>query len=211
MLTKGAKFDLALKALAQDSLIRVLSSPNITVRDGKSAGIVVGKEVPVITQEATSDIQKEGSSAIIRSVQYRSTGVSLTVTPTIHARGVVTLEIDQSVTKAEKTTSSDIDSPTILNRSLNTEVVVGDGQTIVLGGLISDEGAEGESGVPFLKDIPLLGYFFKSQTRSTDRTELIIMITPRIIRNAWQIDEMREAIFEGLELLGREDGKLGDE
>jgi len=66
---------------------------------------------------------------------------------------------------------------------------------------------EGESGVPFLKDIPFLGYFFKSRTRSTDRTELIIMITPRIIRNAWQIDEMREAIFEGLELLGVEEGK----
>ena len=207
MLTKGAKFDLALKALAQDSLVRILSSPNLTVRDGKSANIVVGKEVPVITQEATSDIQVEGTSAIIRSVQYRSTGVSLSVTPVIHARGVVTLEITQSVTKAEKTTTSDIDSPTILNRAITTEVVVGDGQTVVLGGLISDEGAEGESGVPFLRDIPLLGYFFRSQTRSSDRTELIIMITPRIIRNAWQIDEMRDAIFEGLELLGVDEGK----
>ena len=207
MLTKGAKFDLALEALAQDSLITVLSSPHLTVRDGKNANIVVGKDVPTITQSATSDIQVEGTSAIINSVQYRSTGVNLSVTPTIHARGVVTLEINQSVTKAEKTTTSDINSPTILNRSVTTEVVVGDGQTVVLGGLISDDGAEGESGVPFLKDIPLLGYFFRSETRSSDRTELIIMITPRIIRNVWQVDKMRDAIFEGLELLGREEGK----
>ena len=207
MLSRGGKFNLALKALAQDSLVRVLSSPNLTVRDGKTASIIVGKEVPILTQQATSDIQVEGSTGIIQSVQYRSTGTSLSVTPTIHARGVVTLELEQSVTKAELTTTSDIDSPTILNRDISTEVVVGDGQTVVLGGMISDEGAEGESGVPFLRDIPLLGYFFKSQTRSSDRTELIIMITPRIIRNSWQIDEMREAIFEELELLGRQEGK----
>ena len=207
MVSKGAKFEMLINALAQESLVTILASPNLMVRDGKSASIVVGKDVPILTQQATSDIQTEGTSAIIQSVQYRSTGVNLAVTPTVHARGVVTLQIDQSVTQAEITTSSTIDSPTILNRAVTTEIVVGDGQSVVLGGLIQKIESQGESGVPFLKDIPLLGYFFKSETRSSDRTELVIMITPRIIRSFNQMDQMRETIFEGLELLGMDEGQ----
>jgi type II secretory pathway component GspD/PulD (secretin) len=88
IITDSKKFQLFLNALAQEDMVKILSSPRITVRDGKSASIIVGTEVPVITSEATSpDVQEEGTSGIIRSVQYRSTGVSLQVTPSVHARG----------------------------------------------------------------------------------------------------------------------------
>ena len=205
LITDSDKFQMLINALAQENMVKILSSPRVTVRDGKSASIIVGTEVPVITSEATSpDIQSEGTSGIIRSVQYRSTGVSLQVTPSVHAKGVVTLEITQEVSEAQANTTSDISSPIILNRTITTEVVAADGQTVLLGGLIKENKSETVTKVPFLGSIPILGYLFKTTSKGFDRTELVIMITPHIIRNTQQIDEMREAIFESFEHIGIE-------
>ena len=203
LITDSEKFQMLINALAQEDMVKILSSPRVTVRDGKSASIIVGTEVPVITSEATSpDIQTEGTSGIIRSVQYRSTGVSLQVTPSVHARGIVTLEITQEVSEAQANTTSDISSPIILNRTITTEVVAGDGQTVLLGGLIKENISQTVTKVPFLGSIPILGYLFKTTSKGSDRTELVIMITPHIIRNTQQIDEMRDAIFDGFEHIG---------
>lgn len=203
LITDSEKFQLLVNALAQEDMVKILSSPRVTVRDGKSASIIVGTEVPVITSEATSpDIQTEGTSGIIRSVQYRSTGVSLQVTPSVHAKGVVTLEITQEVSEAQANTTSDISSPIILNRTITTEVVAGDGQTVLLGGLIKENKSQTVTRVPLLGSIPILGYLFKTTSKGSDRTELVIMITPHIIRNTQQIDEMRDAIFESFEHIG---------
>jgi general secretion pathway protein D len=92
----------------------------------------------------------------------------------------------------------------ILNRSITTEVVAGDGQTVLLGGLIKENTSQTDSKIPLLGDIPVLGYLFKTTSKGKDRTELVIMITPHIIRNTEQIDAMREAIFEGFEHMGVE-------
>ena len=157
LITDSQKFQLLINALARKDMVKVLSSPRITVRNGKCASIVVGTEVPVITSEATTpDVQIEGTSGIIRSVQYRSTGISLSVTPSVHARGVVTLEISQEVSEAQANNTSDISSPIILNRSLNTEVVAADGQSILLGGLIKENNSNKVTKVPLLGDIPIL-------------------------------------------------------
>lgn len=205
LITDSEKFQMLINAMAQEDMVKILSSPRVTVRDGKSASIIVGTEVPVITSEATSpDIQTEGTSGIIRSVQYRSTGVSLQVTPSVHAKGVVTLEISQEVSEAQSNTTSDISSPIILNRTITTEVVAADGQTVLLGGLIKENKSETVTKVPFLGNIPILGYLFKTTSKGFDRTELVIMITPHIIRNTQQIDEMRDAIFESFEHIGVE-------
>ena len=126
---------------------------------------------------------------IIRSVQYRSTGVSLQVTPSVHAQGVVSLEITQEVSEAQANNTSDISSPIILNRSITTEVVAGDGQTVLLAGLIKENQSRTVTGIPFLSNIPLLGHLFKTTSNGSDRTELVIMITPHIIRSTQQIDE----------------------
>ena len=205
LITDSAKFQLLINALAKEDMINILSSPRVTVRDGKTASIFVGTEVPVITQEGTTpDIQTEGTSGIIRSVQYRSTGISLTVTPSVHANGVVTLEITQEVSEAQANTTSDISSPIILNRTITTEVVAADGQTVLLGGLIRENKSETVTKIPFLGSIPILGYLFKTTSKGFDRTELVIMVTPHIIRNTQQIDEMRDAIFESFEHIGVE-------
>ena len=205
LVTDSEKFQLLLNALAQEDMINILSSPRVTVRDGKTASIFVGTEVPVITSEATTpDIQEEGTSGIIRSVQYRSTGISLNVTPSIHARGIVTLEITQEVSEAQANITSDISSPMVLNRSISTEVVAADGQTVLLGGLIKENKSRTVTKVPFLSSIPVLGHLFKTTSVGSDRTELVIMITPHIIRNTQQIDEMRDAIFESFQHIGIE-------
>ena len=202
ILTDSKKFQLLLNALSQEGMIKILSSPRLTVRDGKSASIIVGTEVPVITSESTtSEIITEGTSGIVRSVQYRRTGVSLTVTPSVHAKGVVTLQISQEVSEAQTNTTSNISSPMILNRSLSTEVSAADGQTIVIGGLIKEKKSETISKVPILGDIPIFGYLFRTKSLSIESTELIVMITPRIIRNTQQIDEMRESIIKSLNLI----------
>lgn len=202
ILTDSKKFQLLLNALSQEGMIKILSSPRLTVRDGRSASIIVGTEVPVITSESTtSEVITEGTSGIVRSIQYRRTGVSLTVTPSVHAKGVVTLQISQEVSEAQTNTTSNISSPMILNRSLSTEVSAADGQTIIIGGLIKEKKSETISKVPILGDIPILGYLFRTKSLSIERTELIVMITPRIIRNTQQIDEMRDSIIKSLNLI----------
>lgn len=202
VVTDSKKFQLLLNALSQEGMIKILSSPRLTVRDSKSASIIVGTEVPVITSESTTaEVISEGTSGIVRSIQYRRTGVSLTVTPSVHAKGVITLEIAQEVSEAQTNTTSDISSPMILNRSLSTEVTAADGQTIIIGGLIKENRSETVIKVPVLGDIPIFGYLFRTKSQSVENTELIVMITPRIIRNTQQIDEMRESIIKSLNLI----------
>jgi general secretion pathway protein D len=202
MVTDTGKFQLLMNALAQEDLIKVLFSPRVTVRDGKSASISVGTDIPIVTGEATSSqVSSEGDTGIVRSIQYRSTGVALQVTPSVHAQGVVTLEIYQEV--SEEGDPGVSGSPVILNRNISTEVVAGDGQTVLLGGLITENESQGMSKVPILGNIPILGNLFRTTTSSKDRTELVIMITPKIIRSTQQIDEMRDALFESFEYLGR--------
>lgn len=199
-------FEIMLNALAQEDLVKILQSPRITVRDGKTASIVVGTDVPVITSEAASSaVSVDGTSGTIQSVEYRTTGTTLSVTPSVHAAGIVTLVINQVVSEAQSNTTSDISSPMILNRSLLTEVVAGDGQTVLLGGLIKENESQTVTKIPILGSIPVLGNIFKTTSTGFNRTELIIMITPHIIRNTQQIDEMREAIFESFEHIGIEE------
>ena len=202
LINDNQKFQLFMSALAEEGLIKILSSPRLVVRDGKEASIFAGQEIPVITQEATTaEIQSGGESGIVQNVDYRIAGISLRVIPSVHAQGVVTLEIYQEV--SEQGTAGVAGSPIILNTNITTEVVAADGQTVLLGGLIKENVSLGAVKVPILGDIPLLGNLFKTTKNSTVRTEIVITITPSIIRNTQQIDEMREALFESFEFLGR--------
>lgn len=201
-ISEGLLYQTLINALAQNNLIKILSSPRVTVRDGKTASLVVGKEVPIVTNENTSQVITGGNSGIIRAIQYRKTGVSIEVTPMVQAKNVVTLEINQEVSEAQTNTTSDINSPMILNRTINTEVVASDGQTVLLGGLIQEKNSNTINKIPLLGDIPYLGYMFKTTSDSQERTELVLMITPRIIRNTQQIDEMRDAIFGDFHNIG---------
>lgn len=172
-----------LNTLAGDSRLDVISSPSLMVLDNNTATIKIGDQVPVRTSEASS-IESSGTDTIIAStIQYLDTGVLLEVTPRVSASGMVVMDITQEVNSVETTSTSGIDSPTINQRRIVTTVAVQSGQTIVLGGLIRESKADSQNGVPFLRKVPILGWFAGSQSQSTDRSELIVLITPTAIRD----------------------------
>lgn len=171
----------ALNALESVTDVKVLSSPKLMTLNNKSGFLQVGDQVPVASQSAVSIT--DPSAPIVNSVQFRDTGVILEVTPRINSGGMVLLEVSQEVSDVIPTTTSGIDSPTIQQRKLNSTVTVEDGETIALGGLIRETHSKGKSGLPVLSRIPVLGAAFGSQDQSTRRTELLVFITPRVVRN----------------------------
>jgi general secretion pathway protein D len=170
-----------LNALASVTDVRVLSSPSLVVLDNKTATLQVGDQVPIVTQSA------QGTSAsgapIVNNVDLKDTGVILSVTPRVNDSGRVILDIAQEVSSVVKTTTSGIDSPTIRQRKIKTSVVVTDGEALALGGLIQEKETTGKSKVPVLGDVPLIGNAFRQKSNSVGRTELIIFIRPRVIRD----------------------------
>ncbi|MEH6466478.1 MAG: type II secretion system secretin GspD [Porticoccus sp.] len=200
-----------LNAAAGDSQLKVLSSPSLMVLDNHTAIIRVGDQVPIRTSETTNTsslapvTDDRFSSNITSEIQYRDTGVTLEVTPRVNSGGMVTMEITQKVDDVGRTTTSGIDSPTILQREITTSVAVQSGETIVLGGLIRENKEEVESGIPYLKDLPLLGPLFGSKRTSNFKTELVVMITPSAVGNpqeARQVTDEYKAKLQGVDLSG---------
>lgn len=172
----------ALNALGTLTNITVLSSPKLLTLDNKPATIQVGDQVPIITQMSISTISP--NAPVIATVNQQDTGVILSVTPRIGSSGVVFLDVSQEVSDVIPTTTSNIDSPTIQQRKIHSTVAISDNTTVALGGFIRRSDSGGNSGVPYLKDIPVVGGLFGSQNNTRDRTELIIFLTPRVIRSA---------------------------
>ena len=186
----------AISALSSITGVKVVSSPKIMTLDNHSASIQVGDQVPIITQSAVSVTNPE--APVVNAVQFRDTGVVLTVTPRIGNSGLVTLEISQEVSGAVPTTTSGIDSPTIQQRRIEATVAVQDGATIVLGGMIRESQTTGAGGIPFLNSIPVIGDLLGNRSRTSDRTELLVFLTPHVIRSNQQAqraaDELRKAM-----------------
>ena len=171
-----------LSALTSVTDVRIISAPHLLVLDNEQARLQVGDQVPIVTQQATAVIDPD--SPLVNTVEYRDTGVILEIIPHVNSSGLVILDIIQEVSDVAETKTSGIDSPTIQQRQVSSTVVVQTGETIALGGLIRDRHTEGESGIPLLSDIPILGNLFKTTTNTDDRTELLILLTPRVIRNS---------------------------
>lgn len=197
--------DVALSALGSVSDVKIISSPKLYTLNNKVATLQVGDQVPIITQSAAG-VRDATDLTVVNSVQLRDTGILLRVTPRIGKSGTVFVEVKQEVSAAVETETSGIDSPTIQQRKLATTVAVQDGDSIALGGLIRDSHNYGDSGVPFLKDVPLLGKLFGTTNVTGDRTELLIFLRPRIIRSPAGAREMTDELrrgFRGLDnLLG---------
>ncbi|MCG8013803.1 MAG: type II secretion system protein GspD, partial [Candidatus Thiodiazotropha weberae] len=167
-------------ALAEDSLIRVLSSPSVMVLDNETASIQVGDEVPIIDQQRQSTTDSD--SPIINSISYRETGVMLEVTPRVNPGGLVTLDVTQEVSDvSDVEASSTSGSPTISTRKINSTVAVKNGEVLVLGGLITDRDNEGTSGLPFLSKLPLIGWLFGQESSFSKRTELVVVLVPTVV------------------------------
>jgi general secretion pathway protein D len=179
-----------LNLLSQITRVNVVSSPQLLVLDHQTAALQVGDQVPIITQSAVSVITP--GAPVVNSVEYRSTGVVLLITPRVNSSGLITLDIDQEVSDVKPTTTSTINSPTIAQRRIISSVVVQDGQTVALGGLIQDREQRARSGVPLLSDIPVLGLLFSSTTNADTRTELLVLLSPKIIRNGQDAQDMTE-------------------
>ena len=192
----GIDYSAALSALQSQDRLKVLSSPRIVVANGESASLNVGTEIPVLSTQA-ADVD---SDRVLQSIQYRSTGVDLTVKPTVNSSNVISMTVSQNVSETSENASSGIDSPLILNRSFNTSIIANSGQTLVLGGLIRENNSGDESQVPVLGDIPVLGKAFSTQSSSKSRTELVVLITPRIISNSSDIDDIKKLFIDELTL-----------
>lgn len=171
----------SLNAISSVTNVRVLSAPSLVVLDNKTATLQVGDQVPVVTQSAKAVTAAD--SPIVTNVELKDTGLILKVTPRVNDSGLVTLDIEQEVSSVVKTTTSGIDSPTIRQRKMKTSVVVNDGEALALGGLIQEKETTGKSKVPILGDIPGLGVAFRQKENAVDRTELVIFIRPRVIRD----------------------------
>jgi general secretion pathway protein D len=167
--------------LAGVTQIKVLSAPQLMVLDNEPARLQVGSLVPVLTQSQQSTIS--ANAPIVNSVDYRDTGVIMLVTPRVNSGGLVTLDISQEVSDVASLTTGNINSPTFNQRLLRTRVAAQDGQTVGMAGLIRDSDTQGNSGIPVLKDVPVLGGLFSSQTNSRVRTELLVLITPHVVRD----------------------------
>jgi len=186
----------AINALAAVTQVKVLSAPQITVMDNEPARLQVGALVPVIVQSSQSTITT--NAPIVNSVEYRDTGVIMLVTPRVNSGGLVTLDISQEVSDVASTTSSKIDSPTFNQRLIRTRVAVQDGQTVGMAGLIRDSDSQANSGIPFLKDIPLLGSLVSSQVNTRERTELLVLITPHVVHDQRDALALTEDLRRGL-------------
>ena len=179
-----------LRALAGKTDLAILSSPQLLVLNNETASINVGKQVPIVTgysKTGTSD--SSGEPVLDRTVQYKDTGVILEVTPQINYDGIILLAINQTVSKAQDETVAGEEETVISNRELKTKLAVKDGQSIMVGGLIDTDTAINNSGIPLLKDIPWLGYFFKYESREKLKRELIIMLTPYVIETEDVLDQ----------------------
>jgi general secretion pathway protein D len=178
-----------LNTVASDNDVAILSSPHIMVLNNEEAEVNVGQEVPIITTQTVSGAGDAPDANNVRTVQYRDTGVVLKVTPRINYNGIILLDIQQQVSDVTANTTSSIDSPVIIKRDLKTKLAVKDGQSILMGGLLSNKNDNGERGIPILKDIPLLGWLFKSREKSQKKTELLVMITPYVIDSEDVLDQ----------------------
>ncbi|MFZ1640685.1 MAG: hypothetical protein WAV07_04455, partial [Candidatus Contendobacter sp.] len=188
-----------LNALATNNRVSILSNPRVMVRNSQEATIDVGTEVPIITSQSTTDTGGTGGNpAILQQIQYRKTGVLLKVKPTIYAGRRVDLEVEQEVSEAQRNTTSTISSPQILNRKINTSLSLKDGGSVLLGGLVSTNRSTSNRGIPILKDVPLLGALFRADNQSTNRTELVVLITPYIVSDEREAEAITEAFRQRL-------------
>ncbi|MHA1152894.1 MAG: type II secretion system secretin GspD [Alphaproteobacteria bacterium] len=199
-LFSGSDARVVLNALTEITDVRVISSPQLMVLDNQSARLQVGDQVPIATQSSVT--VSDPDAPIVNSIQFRDTGVILEVTPRVNASGLVVLDVLQEVSDVIETTTSDIDSPTIQQRSIESTVAVQSGDTVALGGLIRDREEESVSGVPLLSSIPVLGNLFKTTQTLVRRTELLVLITPRVVRDRREALEVTDELRRRLESLG---------
>jgi general secretion pathway protein D len=175
----------------------IRSRPRLMVKSGQQATIDVGTEIPTISSNTQS--LNTDNAPILQSINYRKTGVRLTVMPIVHSSGHVDIEIDQELSEAQPNKSSSIDSPSVFNRKIQTTVTLQDGGSILLGGLISSSKSMGDTGVPLLGKMPIIGRLFRADSDTSARTELMVMIIPYVINTPAEGQAITESIQQAFQ------------
>jgi general secretion pathway protein D len=166
-----------LQVFASDSKANILANPILVTADNKAANIAITDEIPIVQEASTPS---GGGAVVTSSVEYRSVGIKLEITPKINSENFVNLKILQEISSR----GTDVGTqPSFNTRQVNTEVVLKDNQVLIMGGLMRTDSTDTISGVPFLKDLPLVGKLFGSESTTLKKTELMIFITPHVISN----------------------------
>ncbi len=186
-----------LNAFASDNRVNILLTPRLLTRSGTEAQIKVGNEVPIITSQANSPITSGGTTSILNQITYRTTGTLLRVKPIVHSGDRIDIDVSQEVSEAQTNDVSSVSSPLIFSRSIVTKLSLKDGATVLLGGLIQENRSSTTSAVPWLGEIPGLGNLFRNQSTGSTRTELLIFITPYIVKSAEDSENITQQ-FEGV-------------
>ena len=200
----GQNIKVILDALSTVTKVKVISSPKVLVLNNQPAQLEVGDDVPITTQSSQST--SSAGAPIVNSVQYRATGVIFRVTPRVNQGGLVEMDVSQEVSNVAQSSISAI-SPTFTQRKIRTTVAVQDGETVALGGLITDNRTNTKNAIPYLSKIPYLGQLFSQRDDVVSRTELLVLITPHVVQSMERLrvmtDELRRHMGEVRELLER--------
>ncbi len=186
----GGDVRAVLNALGGDSRLKIVSSPSLMVIDNQKAQIQVGSKIPTLSSTQSGVTTGVG---LISSINYLETGILLTVSPRVNTGGRITLEISQEVSEAAATTTSGIDSPTITRRTAQSVVSTQSGEPLIFAGLIQKKRSFSTSGIPILSKIPVIGGAFGSQTFHDEQTELVLVITPKLVAD---VSAARDALDE---------------
>ena len=172
------------------NLVNVLSSPSVMVLDNQTAKIQVGQEVPVATTAQQSTLTN--NATVLNNIEYKPTGVQLQVKPRVTPGGMVQMEIEQIVSTVTATNSSTLNSPTFQTRNITSSVAVRSNQAVVLGGLIQDTRDDGKQGIPGLFELPYAGPLFGERSKKATRTELIVILMPKVIANDQDVEAVAD-------------------
>jgi len=198
----GQDVTATLRALSAVTKTEILSRPSVLTRNNQQATIMVGQSVPIITNSRVSD----QTNTTINTVQYQDVGIILRVTPFITQEGLVEMIVSPEISSLSATTvpiGNNVSSPVIDKRSADTVVVTPSDKTIVIGGLISSQLGDRDSKVPLLGDIPLVGLAFKRKQKTDVKTELLIFLTPHVIRTPEDLSATTDRERAKLEMSGK--------
>lgn len=196
----------ALNAFASNRNLNILSTPRVFTRSGREAEMLVGTDVPIITSQRASDNQTGGDTDVLQTVQYRQTGIILNVRPIVYGDDHIDITLYQEVSSQEPNTGVAINSPLIRNRSVTTQISLREGMTAVIGGMMQDTYSRDQRGIPGLKDIPFLGAAFRSEEVTGDKVELVILLTPYIVRDDEDIHAMTTSLTQSVNSTLRQRG-----
>jgi general secretion pathway protein D len=205
VISDNEHFQVFINALQSRTSVKMLSAPHIIAADNREAHILVGESIPILSSTVTNTLTNN-TGAAVNSVQYRDTGKILTVLPQVNSLGLVNMQIRQEVSAVGAASFGNTNSPSFSTREAETTVVVQDGDSVLIGGIIDDQVSNSRDGVPFLMDIPVLGALFRDDHTGATRTELLVLITPYVIRNREEAREVTGAFSEnvkGLKVFSR--------